>query len=98
MKDKLQGGDTYTAVGFSNHYNGADAMVGAVALGATCIEFHITIDRTMYGSDQPASIEEVGRVVSGIRNMEKMLGDGIKKVYSSEKPIAAKLRKVNDIV
>ena len=87
-----------TKIGFSNHYNGSDAMVGAVALGAECVEFHITMDRTMYGSDQVASIEEVGKVVGGIRNMEKMVGDGIKTVYDSEKPIAAKLRKVNNIV
>ena len=80
-------------MGFSNHYNGADACVGAVALGAECIEFHITRDRTMYGSDQPASIEDATSLVGGIRNMDMMIGDGIKKVYDSEKPIAAKLRK-----
>jgi len=98
LKDKLQGGDTYTKVGFSNHYNGADACVSSVALGSECVEFHITKDRTMYGSDQVASIEEVGKTVGGIRQMEKMVGDGVKKVYDSEKPIAAKLRKVNNIV
>ena len=51
----------------------------------------------MYGSDQPASIENVDDLVKGIRQMESMVGDGVKKVYESEKPIAAKLRKVNDI-
>jgi len=84
-------------VGFSNHYNGLDACVGASTLGAECIEFHITIDRVMYGSDQPASIENVDDLVKAIRQMELMVGDGVKKVYESEKPIVAKLRKVNDI-
>ena len=96
--DTLQNKYPNYKIGFSNHYNGADAMVGAVALGAVCVEFHITVDRTMYGSDQPASIEEVGHVTSAIRNMEKMLGDGIKVVYDSEKPIADKLRKVNNVI
>jgi N-acetylneuraminate synthase len=98
LKDKLQSGDTYTKVGFSNHYNGLDACVGAVALGSECIEFHITIDRTMYGSDQVASIENVNDMLSSIRQMEIMVGTGVKKVYDSEKPIASKLRKINNVV
>jgi len=85
-------------IGFSSHYNGNDACVGAVTLGAECIEFHITMDRTMYGSDQAASIEHTESFVKAIRSMELMVGDGIKKVYDSEKPIADKLRKVNNIV
>ena len=85
-------------VGFSNHYNGLDACVGAIAFGAECIEFHITKDRTMYGSDQPASIQDSDDLVDAIRKMEVMIGDGVKKVYDSEVPIAQKLRKVNDIV
>ena len=85
-------------IGFSNHYNGLDACVGATALGAECIEFHVTHDRTDYGSDQAASIENIGGMVQSIRNMEQMLGDGRKVVYETEKPIAAKLRKVNNIV
>ena len=52
----------------------------------------------MYGSDQPASIQNVHNLVDSVRKMEWMVGDGIKKVYDSEVPIAAKLRKVNDIV
>lgn len=84
-------------IGFSNHYNGQDACVGATALGAECIEFHITVDRTMYGSDQPASIENVSGMVGGIRSMELMRGDGVKVVYDTEKPIIDKLRKVNDV-
>ena len=85
-------------VGFSNHYNGHDACVGAVALGAECVEFHITKDRTMYGSDQAASIENYFTLLAGIRNMEKMIGDGKKRIYDSELPIANKLRKVDDII
>lgn len=84
-------------IGFSNHYSGLDACVGATALGSECIEFHVTHDRTAYGSDQPASIENVNGMVEGIRMMEKMLGDGVKVVYETEKPIAAKLRKVNNV-
>ena len=85
-------------VGFSNHHNGLDACVGSVVLSAECVEFHITMDRTMYGSDQPASIEDADDLVAGIRKMELMVGDGVKKVYDSEKPIAAKLRKINNVV
>ena len=86
----------FIKVGFSNHYNGMDACVGATALGAECIEFHITKDRTMYGSDQPASIQDVDDLVDAVRKMELMVSDGVKIVYDSEIPIAAKLRKVND--
>ena len=84
-------------IGFSNHYNGLDACVGSAALGADCIEFHITMDRAMYGSDQPASIENTNDLVTGIRQMEQMVGDGVKKVYDTEKPIIEKLRKVNNV-
>lgn len=83
-------------IGFSNHYGGHDACVGAVALGAECVEFHITHDRNAYGSDQAASIESPRRLVEAINNMQLMLGDGIKKIYESEIPIAQKLRKVID--
>lgn len=84
-------------IGFSNHASGLIPCFGAVALGSECIEFHITKDRTMYGSDQAASIENVNELMSGIRKMEIVLGDGIKTVYESEKPILKKLRKKNDI-
>ena len=83
-------------IGFSNHYNGHDACVAAAALGAECVEFHITHDRTAYGSDQAASIENAKDLVSAIRNVELMLGDGVKKVYDSELPIINKLRRKND--
>ena len=86
------------SVGFSNHYNGLAACVGATALGSECLEFHITKDRTMYGSDQVASIESVNELLVSVRKIEKMLGDGKKVVYESEVPIAKKLRKVSDTV
>jgi len=84
-------------IGFSNHHNGHDACIGSIVLGSECVEFHITQNRTMYGSDQVASIQDSDELVSGIRKMELMVGDGVKKVYDTEKPIADKLRKVNDI-
>jgi len=83
-------------IGFSNHYSGHDACIGATALGAECIEFHVTHDRTDYGSDQAASIENSEKLIDGIRKMQIMLGDGVKKVYDTELPIAQKLRKKND--
>ena len=86
------------SVGFSNHYNGLAACIGASALGAECLEFHITKDRTMYGSDQVASIESVNELMVSVRKIERMLGDGIKVVYDSEVPIAEKLRKAENTV
>ena len=84
-------------VGFSNHYSGALACHGAVVMGAEVIEFHITKDRTMYGSDQAASIENVEGLVRGVRTLELMIGDGTKVIYEAEKPIADKLRKVKSL-
>tara|TARA_R110002126_G_scaffold116875_6_gene256534 strand:+ start:13941 stop:14774 length:834 start_codon:yes stop_codon:yes gene_type:complete len=88
---------TNVKVGFSNHYSGALACHGSIVMGAEVVEFHITKDRTMYGSDQAASIENVDSLVMGIRDLEKMMGDGIKKIYDDEKPIAKKLRKINTL-
>jgi N-acetylneuraminate synthase len=85
-------------VGFSNHYSGLLWVPLAIAAGAEMLEFHITLDRTMYGSDQAASIEPDGvkKLMDHVRLSEKMLGDGVKRVYDSELPIAKKLRKVTD--
>ena len=94
LKDKYP----HLKVGFSNHYNGLAALMGATALSSECLEFHITKDRTMYGSDQVASIESVTELMVSVRKIEKMLGDGKKVVYDSEVPIAEKLRKVSDTV
>ena len=81
-------------IGFPNHYSGLDACIASVALGAECIEFHITDDRAQFGSDQSASIENSRGLVEGIFVTKKMLGDGSKKVYDSEIPIMNRLRNV----
>ncbi len=82
-------------IGFSNHYPGLMAMVMAVVLGAEMIEFHITLDRTMHGSDQAASIEPQGvfKLMEYIKLIDKMRGDGIKRVNDGELPIIKKLRR-----
>jgi N-acetylneuraminate synthase len=84
-------------IGFSNHYSGLDACVLAAGLGAEAIEFHITLDRAMYGSDQAASIENAKDLVNGIRHAEQMVGDGMVGVYPSEVPSMKKLRKVDTL-
>lgn len=97
--------DTLTAlypsvpVGYSGHETGLVPTFAAVARGASFVERHITLDRAMWGSDQAASVELVGleRLVSGIRDVEAALGDGIKKVYDSEIGPRKKLRKVQTI-
>ena len=63
-------------------------------MGASIIERHITLDRTMWGSDQAASLEPWGlsKLVRDTRIIEKSIGDGVKKVYDSEIPIMKKLR------
>ena len=82
-------------VGYSGHELGSyNVCVPAVILGATSIERHITLGRTMYGSDQAASLEASGlqRLVRDIRLVDKILGDGKKRVWSSELPAQKKLR------
>jgi len=88
----------HLSVGFSNHYSGLAACIGATALSAECLEFHITKDRTMYGSDQIASIESVRELMVSVNKIQKMLGDGKKVVYDSEKPIIDKLRKIDNTI
>jgi len=87
----------HVKAGFSNHYSGLLGCVGAAAIGSECIEFHITKERGMYGSDQAASIENSYDLIKKIRQMEIMLGDGKIQVYDSEVPIVKKLRKNNTI-
>ena len=82
-------------VGYSGHeVAGYLICVSAVVMGATSIERHITLDRSMYGSDQAASLEPIGlkRVVSDVRKIENILGDGVKRVWPSEIPVMKKLR------
>jgi len=83
-------------VGYSGHERGLQVTIAAVALGATFVERHITLDRSMWGTDHSASLEPEGlkKLVRDIRIIELALGDGKKKVYASEIPIRAKLRRV----
>jgi N-acetylneuraminate synthase len=85
-------------IGYSGHEVGLVTSVVAVGLGACLVERHITLDRAMWGGDQAASVEPGGveRLVKYIRVTEKALGDGVKKVYDSEKSSLKKLRRVND--
>jgi N-acetylneuraminate synthase len=82
--------------GYSSHHVGIIVSCAAVALGATSLEAHITLDRAMYGSDQAASIEVMGfaRMVKYIRTIESALGDGIKAISREEETVKSKLRKV----
>jgi YrbI family 3-deoxy-D-manno-octulosonate 8-phosphate phosphatase len=73
-------------IGYSGHETGLATTVGAVAMGATFVERHFTLDRAMWGSDHAASVEPQGfqRLVRDIRDVETAAGDGVKKVYESE--------------
>jgi N,N'-diacetyllegionaminate synthase len=83
------------AVGYSDHTLGIEVDIAAVAMGATIIEKHFTIDKTMDGPDHKSSInpEELNAMVSSIRNIEKALGSSIKKPSKSEKPNIIMARK-----
>ncbi|MDQ7817743.1 MAG: N-acetylneuraminate synthase family protein [Melioribacteraceae bacterium] len=92
-KEKFPG----VPIGYSGHETGLAPTLAAVALGATFVERHITLDRAMWGTDQAASVEIVGmsRLVKDIRDIEKALGDGIKRVYESELKNIQKLRRTS---
>ena len=83
-------------VGYSGHEKGGKLIsLAAVCLGSTSLERHLTLDRTMYGSDQAASITPIGfkSLINDIRILEKALnGDNEKKILDLEKPVAEKLR------
>ncbi len=83
-------------IGYSGHEPGLAPTGAAAALGARFIERHVTLDRTMWGSDQAASVEMHGLeiLVRNIRDIETSLGDGIKRVYDSEAASRARLRRV----
>jgi len=86
-------------IGYSGHEAGVMPSVIAVAkYGAVCVERHITLDRSMWGSDQSASLEPEGmeRVVKYIRSIPIVSGSGPKQVLSEEVPILEKLRRVKD--
>lgn len=82
-------------IGYSGHEVGLVTTVVAVALGASAVERHFTLDRAMWGSDQAASVEPGGfrRLVKYIRVTEMSLGDGIKRVYESEQSSLKRLRR-----
>ena len=81
-------------IGYSGHEVGLAVSYAAAALGITSLERHITLDRSMYGSDQSASIEPSGfrRLVGAVRKIEIAMGYGIKKIIDAEAPIAENLR------
>jgi len=81
-------------VGYSGHEVGLAVSYAAAALGITSLERHITLDRSMYGSDQSASVEPAGfiNLVGAVRKIEKAMGDGVKRIIDAELPIAKKLR------
>jgi N-acetylneuraminate synthase len=89
LRDKYQ-----CDVGYSGHEVGLAVSNAAAALYITSLERHITLDRSMYGSDQSASVEPAGfrQLVGAVRKIELAMGDGIKKVIEAEAPIAANLR------
>ena len=85
-------------VGYSGHERGLQISIAAVALGAVAVERHITLDRTMWGSDQAASLEPNGfmSLTRDIRVIEKAMGDGIKRVMPGELKPMQRLRRDPD--
>ena len=83
-------------IGYSGHETGIASSVAAAVLGACSVERHVTLDRSMWGSDQAASLEPNGitRLIRDIRLVEQSMGDGVKRVYERELPIIKKLRRV----
>jgi N,N'-diacetyllegionaminate synthase len=83
------------SVGYSDHTNGIEIPIAAVAMGASVIEKHFTLDRTMEGPDHKASLEphELKAMVLAIRNIEKALGDGVKRPSVSEAKNISVVRK-----
>ena len=81
-------------VGYSGHEPGLAISTGAAAMGISSLERHVTLDRSMYGSDQSASLEGAGlrQLVGAVRKLEIAMGDGVKRFIDDEKPIAANLR------
>ena len=81
-------------VGYSGHEVGLAVSYAAAALGISSLERHITLDRSMYGSDQSASVEPLGfrLLVGAVRKIEMAMGDGEKRIIEEEMPIARNLR------
>ncbi|MBA4022773.1 MAG: N-acetylneuraminate synthase [Gordonia sp.] len=83
-------------VGYSGHEPGLQISLAAVAMGAQVVERHITLDRTMWGSDHAASLEPKGfsNLIRDIRIIEEAFGDGVKRVFPGELAPLSKLRRV----
>jgi N-acetylneuraminate synthase len=83
-------------IGYSGHETGLQTTLAAVAMGAVFVERHITLDRSMWGSDQAASIEPQGlaRLVRDVRVISEAMGDGVKQIYDGERAAMRKLRRV----
>ena len=81
-------------VGYSGHETDLAISYAAAAFGITSLERHITLDRSMYGSDQAASLAPPGlkKIVPEVRKIQQALGDGVKRIIDDEIPIAKKLR------
>jgi N-acetylneuraminate synthase len=84
-------------VGYSGHEPGLQISLAAVAIGAKAVERHITLDRTMWGSDHSASLEPRGfsSLIRDIRIIETAMGDGVKRIYPGELAPLSKLRRVD---
>jgi len=93
----LRGQFPNNPIGYSGHETGLATTEATIALGSNFIERHFTLDRAMWGTDHAASVEPEGmsRLVRNIRDIEIALGDGIKKVYESEKEPIKRLRRVH---
>mgnify|MGYP000215110275 FL=1 len=89
LKEKFQ-----CEVGYSGHEVGLALSYAAAALGINSLERHVTLDRSMYGSDQSASVEPAGlrQLVGAVRKIEIAMGDGIKRKIDDETPVAENLR------
>jgi N-acetylneuraminate synthase len=83
-------------IGYSGHETGLAPTWAAVSLGATFVERHITLDRAMWGTDQAASVEIGGlmKLCANIRDIERSMGDGVKRVHEKEMTQRKKLRRV----
>jgi len=83
-----------TPIGFSNHHPGLTFLTIAPAFGAEVLEFHVTLDRASWGTDQAASIEPDGifKLMKRLRDIEAAIGDGKKRIMERELPIIKKLR------
>ncbi len=83
-------------IGFSNHFPGLTFIPAAIALGASWVEFHVTLDRSSWGTDQASSIEPEGvwRLMKWVNSLEAAMGDGKKRIFESEIPIMQKLRRL----